>query len=215
VLGLVREVITSVAYKSEVERRYPDPTTARERWSAVDEIKNAAEQHMRRAKKPSLAGFLQELALSAGDDRTPEDSEQRNVVTLMTLHAAKGLEFPRVYLVGLEEGLLPHARSVHEDSIEEERRLAYVGITRAQRHLMLSYAAERTKAGHRMQAHPSRFVFEVRGAKPPEDWVPAGMTAPPAAPSSARSGKQTKGRAKRKTSAKRGQAARRKAGGQR
>lgn len=215
VLSLVREVITAVAYKSEVERRYPDPTVARDRWSAVDEIKNAAEHHMRRAKQPSLAGFLQELALSAGDDRTPEDSEQRNVVTLMTLHAAKGLEFPRVYLVGLEEGLLPHARSVHEDSVEEERRLAYVGITRAQRHLMLSYAAERSKAGHRLQAHPSRFVFEVRGVEPPADWIPTGMAAPPGAPAGRgrkAAGKRKAG-AKRKTSAKRGKAKARKSSG--
>ena len=199
VLSLVNEVITSVAYKSEVERRYPDPTTARERWSAVDEIKNAAEQHMRRAKQPSLNRFLQELALSAGDDRSPEDSEQRNVITLMTLHAAKGLEFPRVYLVGLEEGLLPHARSVHEDSVEEERRLAYVGITRAQKHLMLSYAGERTRAGHRLPGHPSRFLFELRGTEPPEDWVPTGQVAPPPA---ARGGKQTKRKARKQAGAK-------------
>ena len=207
VLGLVNEVVTSVAYKSEVERRYPDPTTARERWSAVDEIKNAAEQHMRRAKQPSMDKFLQELALSAGDDRTPEDSEQRNVVTLMTLHAAKGLEFPRVYLVGLEEGLLPHARSVHEDSVEEERRLAYVGITRAKQHLMLSHANERTRAGHRLPAHVSRFLFELRGMEPPEDWVPTGQVLPPAGVSKKK--KKAKRKSRKKAGASRGRAGRR------
>ena len=119
---LVRDVVDAVGYRTEVDRRYPDPATARERWGAVDEIQNAAENYQRRSRKPTLSGFLQELALSADDDRTSEDAGERDAVTLMTLHAAKGLEFPRVYLVGLEEGLLPHMRSVAEDTVEEERR---------------------------------------------------------------------------------------------
>jgi len=174
VVGLIREVVSAVGYRTEVDRRYPDPTVARERWGAVDEILNAAEQHCRRSGRPELGSFLQELALSADDDRSPEDSEHRDVVTLMTLHAAKGLEFPRVYLVGLEEGLLPHARSVAEDAVEEERRLAYVGITRAQRHLTLSHAGERSRGGRRVPAQPSRFLFELRGMPPREPATPAG-----------------------------------------
>ena len=93
---------------------------------------------------------------------------------LCSLPASKGLEYPRVYLVGLEEGVLPHQRAAVEDSVEEERRLAYVGITRARRALTLSWCAERARGGQRVQRHPSRFLLEVQGKQPPEGWIPAG-----------------------------------------
>jgi len=178
-VGRVSALIEAVSYKTEVERNYPDELTRQQRWTAVEEVMNFAENHARKKKNANIESFLQDLALSADDRPEPEGKEKRNRVTLMTLHAAKGLEYQRVYLVGLEEGLLPHARSVAEDTVEEERRLAYVGITRAKRVLTLSLTKTRARGGHRIQTMPSRFLFELKDEKPPADWRPAGSAPEP------------------------------------
>jgi len=168
---LVTELLDAVDYRAEVDRCYPDPKTRELRWAGVTEVANLAENYARRQRKPTLAGFLEEVALTASDDQT-EEPGNRDAVTLMTLHAAKGLEFRRVYLVGVEEGILPHSKSLEQ--VEEERRLMYVGVTRAQTHLTITHAGERAKFGRRVACMPSRFLFELAGESPPREWRPAG-----------------------------------------
>ncbi len=170
----ILRVLDVFAYKDEIARCYPTESDRDARWQAIIGLTKFAENHVKRRKRPSLGTFLNELTLTTDNDKSKEEAGKTNAITLMTLHSAKGLEFPRVFLVGLEEGILPHAKSVEQDSIEEERRLMYVGITRARQGLTVSYNTERAKYGTRVQSHPSRFLFEMRDAEPPEDWVPAG-----------------------------------------
>ena len=209
---LVKDLVESVSYRTEVERSYPSVQEQALRWGAVEEVFNFAENHRRRKKsKATVETFLHELVLDASDEPSSDDGKRRGV-TLTTLHAAKGLEYPRVYLVGMEEGLLPHIRSVAEDTIEEERRLTYVGITRAREELTLTYTQSRAKHGRRAPSMVSRFMFELRGDKPPEDWIPAGEDRPvigtPGAKGKAQTGKATSRKATsgkprtRKTTAK-------------
>jgi len=161
---IVREVIDQFNYRQEVERQYPNANDQELRWNAVEEVVNAAAQHVARHAEPSLQKFLDDIATNDRDD-DKEKQLQRNAVALMTLHSAKGLEFPRVYLVGMEEGLLPHHRSLADDEhqVDEERRLCYVGLTRAKDVLTLSLAQSRRKWGKSHTSIPSRFLFELLG----------------------------------------------------
>ncbi len=110
------------------------------------------------SEQPSVAEFLQQIALVADADTRVEDD---GLVTLMTLHNAKGLEYPIVFMIGFEDGVFPHSRALEEGGIEEERRLCYVGITRAQRDLYITYARARTVFGAHGYAIPSRFLAEI------------------------------------------------------
>ena len=121
------------------------------------ELMNAAAEYERVELEPSLDGFLQEQALLSEADKLTVEGR----ATLMTLHNAKGLEYDYVFIVGMEEGTFPHARSLDEQNLEEERRLFYVGITRARKALTLSYARIRSTYGEREYQMPSRFLSEV------------------------------------------------------
>jgi DNA helicase-2/ATP-dependent DNA helicase PcrA len=172
--------LDAVGYRDEVTRLYPDPMTREARWAGVLEVLNFAENHVRRSGQPSLHAFLEELTLQTDDGPGEERTDRReDAATLMTLHAAKGLEFPHVFLVGMEEGLLPHARAVAENGIEEERRLAYVGITRAMTTLTLSFAFERARYGKSARTTPSRFLYEAQGEALPAGWVGIEKSAAP------------------------------------
>ncbi|MBI2898750.1 MAG: UvrD-helicase domain-containing protein [Planctomycetes bacterium] len=187
----IRQLLGALRYDQEIARCYPDAVSRQARTAAVEEILNLAENYARRAQPPTPDGFLEEVALASEEPEEDEKGRPRDVVTLMTLHAAKGLEFPRVYLVGCEEGLLPHQRSVEENTVEEERRLMYVGITRARRRLTITRAKTRAKYGRREGCLPSRFVFELRGETPPA--APAAPSAKQAAPRRASSPRSARG----------------------
>lgn len=161
----LKRLIEEIDYRGELERTYKSSTDVEARSEALEELVNAAARYEARADSPSLLGFLEETALAGREDnRDDTDKRQAHAITLMTLHSAKGLEFAHVYLVGLEEGLLPHKRSVAEGrGVDEERRLCYVGVTRAQDSLVLSFCRNRTKWGKLRPTIPSRFLFEMRG----------------------------------------------------
>nr|MCU0981116.1 UvrD-helicase domain-containing protein [Pirellulaceae bacterium] len=165
-VATLRDLISEIGYEAELHRLYSDANEFQSRWDAVQEVHNALAGYQAKAKKPSLSGFLDELVLGDRDmDNDKEKQLQRNAVVLMTLHSAKGLEFPQVYMVGLEEGILPHHRSLADDEagVEEERRLCYVGVTRARERLTLSLPLTRMKWGKPRDTIPSRFLYEMTG----------------------------------------------------
>ena len=172
---LLRDVLDKVGYRKFLDKDYADdPAEAETRWACVEEVAAALDQHERAKAAEGLAGdfgglvrgFLDDFVLQVEeDDRFADEKPKGNVLRLMTLHAAKGLEFDCVWMVGMEEGLLPHHRSLADSplAIDEERRLAYVGVTRAKRRLVLSLCLTRTKWGKSKPCKPSRFLYELTG----------------------------------------------------
>jgi len=157
---------------------------SRGRIENLEELVGAAREYEEQAEEPSLSGFLQEISLYSDQDAL---RDQESLVTLMTIHNAKGLEFGAVFLIGMEEGIFPHARSIEEQGVEEERRLAYVGMTRAKERLTLTHTATRSLFGTRAHNLPSRFLDElpqgeiVRERLRPFSWA-ARSPAPEVAP---------------------------------
>ena len=161
---LVRKLIAEIEYKQELERVYKTPAEVEARFAAIDGVARSVEEYEQRHESPTLAGFLEETVLGGRDDFADDREKRQNAVTLMTLHSAKGLEFPHVYMIGLEEGLLPHRRVLAEgNGVDEERRLCYVGVTRAEDTLTLSLCKGRMKWGKARPSIPSRFLLEMRG----------------------------------------------------
>ncbi|HEX3997275.1 MAG TPA: UvrD-helicase domain-containing protein [Pirellulales bacterium] len=168
-LAVVSDLIHRIGYKHELTRQYKNAEEQQSRWAAVEELVNSLGRYQQRAKQPDLREFLDEVALGDRDDGDDKESQlARNAVALMTLHSAKGLEFPEVYMIGMEKGLLPHHRAVTEGetAIEEERRLCYVGVTRARERLTLSLALSRMKWGKSRPTEPSQFLYELTGQTP-------------------------------------------------
>jgi superfamily I DNA/RNA helicase len=151
----VEELLIEIDYFQDLRRSCKTPEESLNREENVRELIRAISDYQGRSCE-GLSGFLAEAALD--DDRDEQQNENADGVTLITFHAAKGLEFNHVFLVGLEEGILPHSRSKLEGSLDEERRLFYVGITRAKRSLTISYCSNRLKYGSPAPCHPSVFL---------------------------------------------------------
>jgi len=159
-MPVVRQLIQDIDYSAWLSDNAKDPNDADRRQQNVNELLNWIERLAAKGDdERGLADIVSRIALLDRLDR--DDEGNSNCVRLMTLHAAKGLEFPHVFMVGVEENILPHRSSIEEDSLEEERRLAYVGITRAQKTLTLTYAGKRRRAGEWESCEPSRFLSEL------------------------------------------------------
>ena len=159
----VLDVLDTILERSGYGRFLQDGTEdGEERWSNVQELRNKAQSYDELDPQNALSAFLEDVSLVQDVDQLEDDGSSKDAVTLITLHAAKGLEFPNVFLVGIEEGVLPHQRSVDDPKqLEEERRLFYVGITRAMRSLYLVRAFRRTMYGTSSVNTPSRFLLDV------------------------------------------------------
>jgi len=159
VAEITEEILEEIAYRDHLEKEHEREATTR--WDNVVELLNAMQEFAETDERvdASAAAFLQEVSLATDID---EYDERAPRVTLMTLHNAKGLEFPWVFLTGLEEGLFPHANSAYEkEGLEEERRLFYVGLTRAKERVTLFTATVRRRYGGMQHAMPSRFLDEI------------------------------------------------------
>ena len=177
-VAAVRDLVDDIHYKVWLEDICSDLVTAERKMENVYELIDWIEHIVNVSlKEPGLLELVQHLTLQDMLDKE-EEERSRGCVQLMTLHSAKGLEFPHVYLIGMEENLLPHHACLEDRNLEEERRLAYVGITRAEKSIVFSYAAKRKRYGEEIVCEPSRFLNEIpedilqwdkREEKPPEE----------------------------------------------
>ncbi|MRX27974.1 DNA helicase Rep [Kangiella sp. HZ709] len=165
-IGVIHELISKIGYHSYLHESSSTPKAAEFRWNNIQELLGWVEKYVDENEHDEnpFSAAVTNLMLRDMLDREEEEESDNNQVQLMTLHASKGLEFNHVYLVGMEEELLPHKSSIEMDDIEEERRLTYVGITRAQKTLTFTLCKKRNRFGELINCEPSRFLDEI-----PED----------------------------------------------
>jgi DNA helicase-2/ATP-dependent DNA helicase PcrA len=175
---VLEAVLERTGYLAELQSSTdPQDETRIENLQELAAVALEFEQEHGEGEQGTLADFLEQVALVADSDQIPDEEEGDGVVTLMTLHTAKGLEFPVVFLTGMEDGVFPHLRALGQTKeLEEERRLAYVGITRARERLYVTRAVMRSAWGQPAYNPPSRFLEEI----PPVhlDWRRTGGSAP-------------------------------------
>lgn len=164
-IEVVRDMIKDIGYQNWLEEQSSDIKIAEKRMQNVYELTDWLARLYKDEKGKNLGELVAHMSLMDILERNKEEASD-DVVSLMTLHAAKGLEFPYVFMVGVEEETLPHRTSIMEENLDEERRLAYVGITRAQQELTITYAKHRRRYGEDIECEPSRFLNEL-----PEDEI--------------------------------------------
>lgn len=172
---IISTLLTEAGYMGDLRRSCKTADEANSREDNVKEILRSLSEYQKRSKQ-GLQGFMDDAALNREREEDKDDSGAG--VTLITMHAAKGLEFPCVYLVGAEDGLLPHERSKTEGTVDEERRLFYVGITRAMKALVITWCRSRMKFGSPMHCLPSPFLQEMRGDQVVEEGYEEIMSRP-------------------------------------
>ena len=157
---VIDQVLDEIEYQDWITKQSASPEQAEMRWRNVEDLLKWVRNIAQKDPQKTLVDVVSDISLMGILEKNEDDSNG-NVVSLMTLHAAKGLEFPHVSIVGMEEEILPHRTSIEDDMVEEERRLFYVGITRAKRELVLSYANKRKRYGEEIECKPSRFLDEL------------------------------------------------------
>ena len=158
---ITRDLVLAIDYAGEIDRMSKNREQATMRLENVDAVLKAIEKYESESGQPSLSGFLDQTHLDSDSMTESKKRENGNVVRLMTVHSAKGLEFPFVFIVGLEDGLLPHEQSLKEGNLSEERRLFYVALTRGRRHVTLFEALSRARNGRERDCKTSRFLAEI------------------------------------------------------
>ncbi len=173
-IATIKEMIDDSGYEAWLYQTVATPTAAEKRMANIWLLIESLEQTLERGDEDdTIEDAISRLLLRDMLDRQAEEDDADRV-QLLTLHASKGLEYPHVFMVGMEEELLPHRTSIEEDNIEEERRLTYVGITRARKSLTMTLAGQRKQYGEMIDTQPSRFIDEL----PQEDLVLEGMGEP-------------------------------------
>ncbi len=159
--SVAEELIESIDYIKYLLKEHKNLTEAKKREENVRSLIDSLEEYRRRSDNPSLREYIDENSLDPTGEPDREKEDQRDQITLITIHGSKGMEFPVVFIAGFEDGLLPHIRPDEPPDLEEERRLCYVAITRAKEKLFISYAEKRKRFGRERSQGPSRFLGDI------------------------------------------------------
>ncbi len=158
---VLKKLLSDIKYHHELEVIYRKTEIVNSKWENVEEFINSLARFQYDNPGKKLENFIDNISLSIDNIGNKTKTDEKNSVKLLTIHSSKGMEFPFVFLVGMEEEIFPHKKSLEEDKLEEERRLCYVAITRAKKHLVLTHPQFRFKNNKMKRSHPSRFINDI------------------------------------------------------